>query len=157
MRTVYRNNNFNEINSKNPSPKMTDFFYNLTFSRTKNWLSQLPVAADCYVFLARQPEKTLIVKWGLFIDHWDAFYCDRYCTLNVIGTDPRWFLFMHQDQIAIWGATSDYIAEKGFSRLSLLNHPLDYRTQLLRMMNEDREKFAEQALKKYLLAKQGGG
>jgi len=116
-----------------------DFFYQSSFSRVKEWLRQLPLQAHEQILLARAPEENLLLNWDLFIDHWDAFYCDSFCTLNVIGRDPRWFLFFHPDQIAVWGCTQQFALERMVRSDIWVPEPINYRNELLRIVQQERK------------------
>lgn len=126
-----------------PYPKLnTNTSSKVGFEKVKSWLEALPILATEHILLAREPEQTLVVRWSIFVDHWDAFYCDRYCTLNIINQDPRWFLFINQDQIAIWGSTPEYAAEKKMPEKLFLYDPVNYRQHLLHI-HQERDKIGE--------------
>ena len=73
-----------------------------------DWLQQLPLEPSELVYVARSPEVTLVMPWRIFVRHWDVFYTDGWVSLNVVNDDPEWYLFLHNEMIALWGCTDDY-------------------------------------------------
>lgn len=106
-----------------------DICYKKSYVRVKEWLEQLPLEPSQQVYVARVPQETFLVAWQDFVDHWDGFYCDRFCTLNVINDDPSWFLFFHAEGFAVWGCTHEYAARKGLSCGNFIREPINYRDE----------------------------
>lgn len=95
------------------------------FLQIQNWFLTLPVQHTEKVYFARQPEKTLMLPWSLFANHWDSFY-EPFSCVNVVNDDPDWFLFIHPEEIAIWGCTSKYATANNLDPRCFLKPPIDY-------------------------------
>jgi hypothetical protein len=59
------------------------FYYSRCYRRVAKWLRSLPVHRDAQVYLASYPLLAIRVRWRELVRYWDAFYCNRFCTLNV--------------------------------------------------------------------------
>lgn len=106
-----------------------DIYYKKSYERIKRWLQQLPLEPSQQVYVARVPQETFLVTWHEFVYHWDGFYSDRFCTLNVINDDPGCFLFFHAEKFAVWGCTYEYATQRGLSYDNFVQEPINYHDQ----------------------------
>jgi hypothetical protein len=93
------------------------FRHHLRFYEFRDWLAALPLQRDERVFHALDsPNDTIILEWGLFVDHWDFFIrTGSIFTCNIVDDHPGWFLFFHHDDVAIFGCNLDYAHSKKVS------------------------------------------
>ena len=111
-------------------PEAEDLYYTHCYFRGLEWLKSLPVTPTEIVCVARDPSQTFVVTWECFSLNWDAFHCDRFCSLNVCGENDDWFLMMNSERILIFGCTEARAAEFELSRLRQIPHPIDYMSEL---------------------------
>lgn len=88
----------------------TRFWHEHVFNLVRDWLKQLPLMRDELVYIASSVENTLVLPWGMFVEHWDAF-AGSGGRLNVVDDDPRWYLMFHQE-VLVYGCTPEYKDKK---------------------------------------------
>lgn len=93
------------------------FRHQRCFVEFHDWLAALPLQREEKVFHALDsPTATIILEWGLFIDHWDFLVgTGSPYTCNIVDDDPDWFLFFHRDDIAVYGCSLEYAASRSIS------------------------------------------
>ncbi len=134
--------------SSNQAKPSEDFFYQRSYWQVRTWLEDLPLLEDENVYVAREPEHTFVVHWDFFVKHWDAFYCDRFCMVNVVGDDIRWFLFFEMEQTVVWGCTVDYAHERDYMAETFAEQPIVYRHEFLQVAAQ-RKRNHREALSEY--------
>jgi len=114
----------------------SDFYYSGCYRRIAKWLRSLPVHRDTQVYVARFPLLAIRVRWREFVRYWDAFYCNRFCTLNVCDEPNQWFLSMHQERGCVFGCTEEYGSNFPPPSINRMRMPVDYQGEIRLAINE---------------------
>jgi hypothetical protein len=105
-------NTWSDISTLNISEEIFVEFWRLhNFRSVNKWLCSLPLRRNELVYISRNPELTLILQWGMLVEHWDAF-CPTGWILNVVDDNPNWHLFFQHQDVIIFGCASNYAIAK---------------------------------------------